>query len=128
MGMLSNTAGGNSGGGDNRGVFPDIKTDFNDENHQFNENHHTNTLEKYMQYSESERLDILYDFLLNNSEDNTYNLESDRKLTESFIEETGLKTDRGTIKKHINLLIDKGWISELIELNKQYKLLKDDLE
>lgn len=84
---------------------------------EFIENHRQNfsTMEKHTQ------LEMLYIYLKDRAtEDNIYTKEGDRVIGDYF------NCGKDLINKRFKELISIGWISELTELNRKYKLLRED--
>lgn len=111
--------GGENAGESNTGVFLSKSTDFKEDFTQ-----HTVEINKFIQYSEVERLDLLYDYMVERSDDNTFVAGSDRDFTKEFVDNAGLQVDRKTLRLYINKLIDKRWITEVNEIDKKYILVK----
>lgn|GEM_PF-3809287 len=99
------------GGGGGKGdvIFPENEPNFNENNRQ-----------NFKKLSKQCQFEMLYIYMKDKAIDNIYTKEGNRLIANYF------NCGKDLISERFNDLLNLGWISEIIEMNRKYKLIRED--
>jgi hypothetical protein len=109
------------GGGKDDDVFPGNDDDVFPGNDDISEEKTA-----FKDFPEIKQMEILYNYMKDRLTDDVYKKEGYKKIADN-ITLAGNKCGKDIIEKVFKILVDKHWIGEIVELNKSYKLLKEDI-